>query len=229
MMQINATYDATSFSVARQTFDTAFTFRTSTPQAPTSPDLIEVSDEALQSSRKLESGIASPKDTTLQLVRDLLNLISGTDAEDVEAMPDEQTADATIAGSYEEASLSAGHVSLSLSGTVSTKEGKELGFSLDLSYDHVSLAAQTAQFQAGADEISFSYAGTAADLTSTSFAFTMSAPGDTEATSGRGAFRLNDDVSRVAKEMKPVVKEFMDAAGIRGGWGTMNRFLRSVG
>lgn len=228
-MQINATYDAASLSVARQAFDMVLPLPASAPQAPTSHDLIEVSDEALQSSRRLESGMPAAKETTLQLVRDLLDLISGADVEDVEAMPGEQAAGPSISGSYDEASLSVGHVSLSLSGTVSTKDGKELGFSLDLSYDHAALAAQTSQFKAGADEISFSYAGTAAELTSTSFRFTMSAAGDTGPTSGRGAFKLNDDISSVAKEMKPAVKEFMDAAGIRGGWGTMNRFLRSAG
>jgi len=228
-MQIDASYDATSFSVARQTFETAFTVQASTPQAPTSQDHVEVSDEALASSGKLGTAVPIAKDPTLELIRNLLSAISGTDTKAVEATSGELATGPSIAGSYEEASLSTGHVSLSLSGTVSTKDGKEVGFSLDLSYDHVSLAAQTAQFQAGADEISFSYAGTAAELTSTSFAFTMSAAGDTGAISGRGEFRLNDDISRVAKEMKPAVKEFMDAAGIRGGWGTMNRFLRSIG
>jgi hypothetical protein len=122
-------------------------------------------------------------------------------------------------------------LSLSTSGSVAGKggkEGREVGFSFDLGYHHASFATQSAQLQEGPEGLSLSYAESAAELTSTSMSFTMSQTADSGQAGAKGSLQLNDEVSRIAKEVKPLVKEFLAATGVKGGWGNVNRFLRSV-
>lgn len=168
-MQISTAYSSTSLSLLGQTSQLSTTLKPS--QVPAPRDQVQVSEQALESSRSL---------------------------------------------------------SLSLGGTISTRDGKEVGFNIDLQYDHAALDAQSALVEAGSEGISFSYAGVAAELTSTSFSFTMSAAGDSDPRGGKGSLHLNDEVSSIGKELKPLAKEFMDATGMRGGWGAVNRFLRSM-
>ena len=168
-MQISTAYSSTSLSLLGQTSQLSTTLKPS--QVPAPRDQVQVSEQALESSRSL---------------------------------------------------------SLSLGGTISTRDGKELGFNLDLQYDHAALDAQSALVEAGSEGISISYAGVAAELTSTSFSFTMSATGDSGPMGGKGSLHLNDEVSSIGKELKPLAKEFMDGAGMRGGWGAVNRFLRAI-
>lgn len=121
-------------------------------------------------------------------------------------------------------------LSLALNGSVAGKGGNELGFSLDLQYLQASFAAQSAQVQEDAEGLSLSYAGTAAEVSSTSLGFTLNQAqaGDSASVGAKGAPHLNDEVSRIGKEIKPLVKEFLSAAGVKGGWGELNRFLRTV-
>ena len=168
-MQISTAYSSTSLSLLGQTSQLSTTLKPS--QVPAPRDQVQVSEQALESSRSL---------------------------------------------------------SLSLGGIMSTRDGKELGFNLDLQYDHATLDAQSALVEAGSGGLSLSYAGIAAELTSTSFSFTMSAAGDSGPRGGKGSLHLNDEVSSIGKELKPLAKEFMDATGMRGGWGAVNRFLRSI-
>lgn len=130
--------------------------------------------------------------------------------------------------SYQETELAAESASLSFSGSIATRDGKSVGFDLQLQYDHVAVQQHSATFQSGADGLSLSYQGDAAELTSRSFSFSLSAGADSQAVTGKGVFRLNDEVSHIAKEMKPLVKEFMAATGAHGGWGEVNRLLRST-
>ena len=57
-----------------------------------SRDHLEVSDEALESSRKVGRQAAYGPDMTLQLLRDVLSLLSGRDVEELEATPDDKEA-----------------------------------------------------------------------------------------------------------------------------------------
>ena len=139
------------------------------------------------------------------------------------SLPD--TVEISIDASYQAAALTAQHASLSFDGAISSKNLEETGFSLELQSDRVSFAYESARLQTAPGETSLTSSATAAELRSTSFSFSMS--GETPA-GGKGAFKLNDEVSAIAKQVKPMVKEFMEASGISGGWGVMNRFLRSV-
>ena len=131
----------------------------------------------------------------------------------------------SVDAGYQAAALTTQHASLSFGGAISTNNRETIDFSLELQSDRVSLAYGEARLQATPGETSLTASATAAELRSTSFSFSMS--GETPA-GGKGALKMNDEISAIAKQVKPMVKEFMEAGGIRGGWGVMNRFLRSV-
>lgn len=211
-MKVSSTPNASALPLAAQTLQASASSAKATP-VPTGKDQVTVSDEALASSKKAVEESAAASDTTLQMLGDLLNQITGSTAEQL---------------SYQETDLSAESASLSYSGTIGARDGKEVSFALQLQYDHVSLEQQSATFQAGAEGLSLSYQGNAAELTSRSFSFSLSASADSQAVTGKGVFHLNNEVSQIAKDMKPMVKEFMAATGAHGGWGEVNRLLRST-
>ena len=221
-MQISIEQSSKSFSLSSQWFE--ITVPAAGPAQTEAPkDQVTLSDQALAASAEAAGEGTEPSSPKWQLVHDLLGLITGRDAGEVSLLPDGE-----VSAGWTEATLSSDSVSLAVDGTVSTRDGKTLGFSLDLSYDHAELAAASAGFEAGEGGISLSFAGVAAELTSTSFSFSLTAEGDQGPVTGKGALHLDDEVSKVAKEVKPWAKEFMEASGLHGGWGTINRFLRSL-
>lgn len=222
-MHISAGYNSTSLSLIGQASQTAVSTTSKTALAPAPKDQVEVSKQALESSRKAGRGEAEALTPALQLLGDLVSLVSGGDLEEISELPAGE-----IAAGFQQTSLATESVSLSVGGTISTKDGKELGFAMELQYDHAALDSQAALVETGPGGLSLSYAVVAAELTSTSFSFTMSATGDAAPRGGRGSLHLNDEVSSIGKELKPLAKEFMDATGMRGGWGAVNRFLRSI-
>jgi hypothetical protein len=211
-MQVSTTQGFAAFPLATQAPQASASASAKTAPVPAGKDQVKVSDEALASSRKVAEESAAASDTTLQMLGDLLNRITGSTVEQL---------------SYQETELSSESASLSFSGTLAARDGNEVSFGLELQYDHVSLEQQSATFQAGADGLSLDYQGSAAELTSRSFSFTLAATAQGQSVTGKGSFHLNDEVSTIAKEMKPAVKEFMAATGVRGGWGQVNRLLRS--
>lgn len=119
------------------------------------------------------------------------------------------------------AALVAQSGSLSMSGTASGKKGADLGFSVELDYEHASLATASVQVESDSTGSSVSSQTSAGEATNTNFSFTMMSASEDSA-------HLNDEVSKVSKEIRPEVKEFLSAAGMKGGWGQMNRLLRSI-
>lgn len=221
-MLVSTAYNSTSISLFTHASQASLS-ATKALQAPASRDQVEVSQQALESSRKAGRGETGASEATLQLVDDLLGLVSGREVEEVAATPR-----GGLTGDFRQVSAATESVSLSVSGNISTRDGKELSFTLELQYDHAEFSAQSTSVQAGPEGISLSNAGVAAELESTGFSFTLSAAGDGGKAAGKGVLHLNDEVSRVAGELKPFAKEFMQASGLNGGWGQVNRLLRSV-
>ncbi|GAW67222.1 hypothetical protein GPEL0_01r2934 [Geoanaerobacter pelophilus] len=221
-MQISIEQSSKSLSLSSQWFE--ITVPAAEPAQTEAPkDQVTISDQALAASAEAAGEGAESSNPTWQLLHDMLGLITGREAGEVSLLPSgEVSADTT------EAVLSGESVSLAVSGTLNTKDGKTIGFSLDLSYQHAELSAASAGFKAGEGGISLSFAGVAAELTSTRFSFSLTPDGDQGPVEGKGALHLDDEVSKVAKEVKPWAKEFMEASGLHGGWGKVNRFLRSL-
>ncbi|QWV94503.1 hypothetical protein KP004_04775 [Geomonas oryzisoli] len=212
-MEISTVRNATALPLATQTLQATASASADTKKVPAGKDEVTVSDEALASSRQATADSSAAPDGTLRLLGDLLNQITGSTVQQL---------------SYQETDIAAQSASLSFSGTIATRDGKEVSFGLQLDYDHLSVQQQSATFQSGPDGLSLTYQGDAAELTSRSFSFSLAAGADSQAVTGKGVFHLNDEVSRIAKEMKPAVKEFMAATGAQGGWGQVNRLLRST-
>ncbi len=219
-MQISIEQSSKSLSLSSQWFE--ITVPAAEPAQTEAPkDQVTISDQALAASAEAAGEGAESSNPTWQLLHDMLGVITGREAGEVSLLPE-------VSGESTEAVLSGESVSLAVSGTLSTKDGKTIGFSLDLSYQHAELAAASAGFKAGEGGVSLSFAGVAAELTSTRFSFSLTQEGDQGAVQGKGALHLDDEVSKVAKEVKPWAKEFMEASGLHGGWGKVNRFLRSL-
>jgi hypothetical protein len=219
-MQISIEQSSKSIYLSSQWFD-ATVPAAQAAQTETPKDQVTLSDQALAASAEAAGEGAESSNPMWQLVHDMLGVIAGREAGEVSLLPE-------VSGEYTEAVLSGQSVSLAVNGTLSTKDGKTIGFSLDLSYQHAELAAASAGFEAGEGGVSLSFAGVAAELTSTRFSFSLNQEGDQGAVQGKGALHLDDEVSKVAKEVKPWAKEFMESSGLHGGWGTVNRFLRSL-
>lgn len=120
-----------------------------------------------------------------------------------------------------EAALKFQSASLSLSGTTSGKKGTDIGFSVDLDYQRASFAAESTRIETGTTGGSVTIQRSAAEFRSSDFNFSMESASE-------GSDHLNDEVSQVSKEIKPAIKEFLSAAGVQGGWGQVNRQLRTV-
>mgnify|MGYP001222887573 CR=1 FL=1 len=212
-MEISSSANSTALPLVMQTLKANAAASAVTTPAPVAKDQVQVSDEALQASGKAAEKSADASLSDLRLLGDLLNRVTGSEVQQL---------------SYQETELSSASASLSYSGTIATRDGKELSFGLQIQYEQASLQRQAGTFQADANGLTFSYEADAAELTSRSFSFSLSAGAGSEVVPGKGLFHLNDEVSRIAKEIKPMVKEFMKATGAQGGWGEANRLLRST-
>ncbi|WP_136514547.1 hypothetical protein [Geomonas edaphica] len=212
-MEISPRLNSTTLPLVMQTLASSPSASSAAAPAPPTRDQVQVSDEALAASGKAAEKAAAASDTELRMLGELLSRITGSEVQQV---------------SYQDTELSAASASLSYSGTIATRDGKELGFGLQIQYEQVSMQRQAETFQADGNGLTYSYEADAAEFTSRSFSFTLSAGAEGEAVPGKGLFHLNDEVSRIAKEMKPMVKEFMAATGAHGGWGEANRLLRST-
>ncbi|UFS69301.1 hypothetical protein LPW11_15545 [Geomonas sp. RF6] len=121
-----------------------------------------------------------------------------------------------------EAALLSQSGSLSISGTTSGKKGAgDIDFTLGVGFQRASLSAASTRVEVDSTGATVTSESLSAETNSSSFSFAM-------ASEAGGADHLNDEISKVSKEMKPAVKEFLAAAGMNGGWGQMNRLLRSV-
>lgn len=212
-MEISTAPHSTALPLVTQTLQANVSASALKTPAPATRDQVRVSDEALASSRKAAEETAAAPDAELRMLGDLLGRITGSEVQQL---------------SYRETELSAASASLSFNGTITTRDGKEVGFGLQIQYDQVSLQRRSASFADDANGLMLSYEADAAQLTSRSFSFSLAAGADSQAVPGKGVFHLNDEVSRIAKEMKPMVKEFMEATGAHGAWGEVNRLIRST-
>ena len=142
---------------------------------------------------------------------DLLHRLSGREADNVRLLPAEEEDGAfaplplpvtpgtepATGGSLKQSSVSVEWQSFSFSGTLTTADGRELAFSMELQYAHASMTEQSLSFSNTDGERSFAYSGTAAEITSTSFSFSLAAT-DTDSTraNGFGRFNLGDELAK---------------------------------
>jgi len=96
---------------------------------------------------------------------------------------------------------------------------------------HASASAATLNASSGPDGYNFNYEGSSFDLTSTSFNFSFTAemPDGTDGNGdGSGIFSLKDDLKEIRQAMKPLIKEFLNEAGMSSDKRSVNQLLRAI-
>ena len=122
-MQISTAYSSTSLSLLGQTSQLSTTLKPL--QVPAPRDQVQVSEQALGSSRKAGRGEAQAATPTLQLLGDLVSLASGQDVEGISELPMGE-----IATGFQQMSIATESVSPSLGGTISAREARSLDSTL---------------------------------------------------------------------------------------------------
>jgi hypothetical protein len=248
-MKITAGATATQFSLTQQSLEATVTPQIAAQsQRVSTGDRLDISDEARTHSRKgraahrlQEAHEDQGNRKLLEFLRDLVQALTGSDVKDLLTLPDmaedaerspyfypgrQPSSMPALAAELQQTSVSIEQQSFAFNGTVKTADGQELAFSLELQYTHASFSSQSASFQSGPTGSSFSFAGTAAELTSTSFSFTLATTDQgAEPAQGVGRFNVNDELSAVGKILKPIVNE---AFGEQG-WDETSRMLRTIG
>jgi len=247
-MKITAGATAPQFSVTQQSLEATVTTQIA-PQSQrvSTDDRLDISDEARAHSRKgraahrlQEAHEDQGNRKLIEFLRDLVQALTGSDVKDLLTLPDmaedaerfpyfppgrQPSPQPTLAGELQQTSVSIEQQSFAFNGTVKTADGQELAFSLELQYTHASFSSQSASFQSGPAGSIFSFAGTAAELTSTSFSFTLAATDqEAEGAQGLGRFNLHEELSAVGKALKPLVNDAREEQGRSG----TDRLLRAI-
>jgi hypothetical protein len=219
-MQTETAISASQITFSRQTMEiTAASVTTAARPANAASDRISISDHARHNHnhghhlrqiqrRESEDSQSDPMD---KFLRDLIGMLSGQKVTGLKKTQDDdgeitlpQPQAGTQSLQYQQTSYSAQHLNLSVSGTINTSDGKQLAFSMELNYDHAEFSSQSASLQSGQNGTSFNYSGTAAELTSTSFSFTLAGT-DSGSSGGTGRFQLMHEMKDIFKALKPLV------------------------
>lgn len=244
-LTISTSLQQTQFDYSQLTLNQSTT--SGVLQPPPAPrDRIELSDEARRprdrehSVEHVHKARHDRNDNPLfDFVKNILEQISGAQVRNLQNAPATDATPATTPAppgqqtsfSAQQASLSVETGSLSIDGSITTADGATLSFSLDLQMMHASASASVFNLTSGQSGQNFSFAGSAAELSSTSFSFSLTAdlPDGTPATSnGLGRFNLKDDLKEVRHTLKPLIKEFLKDSGMPSDRNSVNQLLRTI-
>lgn len=221
---------------------------TSVPQLPAPPqqDRIELSDDSRRP-REREHAVGHVRrarhdrnDNPLSdFLKNMLEQITGARIHDLQNAPDSGATPAPASApqelqssfSAQQASVSYEASSLSIGGSITTADGAKLSFDLDLQVMHTSASAGAFSLNSGQNGYEFSFAGSAAELTSTTFSFALTSetPDGTPATgNGVGTFSLKDDLKEVRHALKPLIKEFLHDTGMPSDNRSVNQLLHAI-
>jgi len=212
---------------------------------PTSPrDRIELSDEARRPQGREHSVDHVRKahhersDTSFgDFLKGILEQLTGAQVTDLQNTPAADDAslallqDQQTSFAAQQASLSFESNSLSINGAINTSDGSKVSFALDLQIVHASASAGAFSLNSGPNGYEFDFAGSSAELSSTSFSFSLNAEtpdGIPAGGHGLGNFSLKDELKEVGKVLKPLLKEFLYDAGLPSGGQNVKQLLRAI-
>lgn len=167
------------------------------------------------------------KDIIEQISGSTVHNIQGAPAANNQQVPPTQQSQQT-AVSGQQANLSIEASSFSVDGSITTADGVKLAFSLDLQVIHASVSASAFNLSKGSDGYNFNFSGNSAELTSTSFSFSLAAElpdGSTEPGGGVGTFSLKDNLKEIQHAMKPLIKAFLNESGASSDTQSINQLL----
>jgi len=212
---------------------------------PSSPrDRIELSDEARRprdredSVDHLQRAHHERNDNSLgDFLKGILEQLTGAQVSELLNVPAADVASAAVlqdqqtSMSAQQASLSFESNSLSINGSINTSDGAKVSFALDLQIVHAAANASVFNLNSGPNGYEFDYAGSSAELSSTSFSFSLNAetPDGTPASgSGLGNFSLKDELKDVRRVLKPLLKDFLHDAGMPSDKHSVNQLLHAI-
>lgn len=209
---------------------------------PMTGDRIELSDD---SRRFRESGSAVSKlhpnedgrgdAQFMDFLHNILREVTGSSIRDLQTYrgkQDRHDSTAQFSGlDAQQSTIAVESTNISIGGTIQTADGAELSFSLDLQVTHASFKSEMLSLDNGPNGYQLSYAGAAAELTSTSFTFSLAAAStedDSSGVSGIGSFSLRDGLKELRHVLKPLAKNLFSDAGNSSGWSGVNRLLQTI-
>ena len=214
-------------------------------QMPILKDRIEFSDDARRSRdtehavERLHKGEHEQNSNPLfNFLKEILEKITGTQVNELKTappvssipVPSTQNQLPTLAA--EQSSLAVETSSLSIGGSITTRDGAKFSFALDLQVMHASASSSSFNLSnSPADGYNFNFAGSAAELTSTSFNFSLTTelPDGTPGTAnGLGNFSLKDDLKEVRQTLKPFLEAFLKDSGMPSDKKSVKQLLHAI-
>lgn len=243
-LSINTSFQQSQLDFSQSSFSQVASNNTSA-SLPTAPrDRIELSDEARrpqereQSVDQVRKAHHGRSDTSLgDFLQGILEQLTGAQVADLQNAPAADDDSAALSQNQQasfaaqQASLSFESNSLSINGSINTSDGAKVSFALDLQIVHASASASAFNLNSGPNGYEFDFAGSSAELFSTSFSFSLNAEtpeGTPVSGSGRGNFSLKEELKDVGKVLKPMLKEFLHEAGLPSDRLSVKQLLHAV-
>ncbi len=217
----------------------------SLPSLPVqSKDRVELSDEARRPQDREHSlghvrRVHHDRNDNPQadFLKGILEQLTGAQVSDLQNAPAAGDASAAVPQgqqtslSAQQASLSVENNSLSINGSINTSDGAKVSFALDLQIMHASASAGSFNLNSDPNGYEFNFAGSSAELSSTSFNFSLNAEtpdGTIASSSGQGNFSLKDELKEVRQVLKPLLKDFLHDAGMPSDRRSVSQLLHAI-
>ncbi|MRR07254.1 MAG: hypothetical protein EG828_09985 [Deltaproteobacteria bacterium] len=243
-LTINMSLEQTQLEFRQRTFSQQGTNGPQSSLPSSSQDRVELSDEARRPQER-EPSIGQVRkahhdrndNAVADLLKNILEQITGAQINEVQNAPAVVDPSAMMPQIQEtffavqQANVAIESSSLLINGAINTDDGAKVAFALDLQIMHASASTSAFNLNAGPNGYEFGFAGSSADLTSTSFNFSLTSEtpdGSSASGSGLGNFLLKDELKDIRQALKPLVKEFMHDTGFPSDKRSVNKFLHTI-
>ncbi len=115
----------------------------------------------------------------------------------------------------------------SFSGTISTTDGKAVSFSMELAVDRASFSNQTLGIIDGQNgNIAVNYQGSSAELTSSSFSFSLATEGGP--VNGSGRLLVDQALHDISHAARPLLRDALQQSGMGDMWHDASQLLNAI-
>ena len=243
-LSLNTSLQQSQLDVGQFTLSQQGTTALSTALPASSQDRVELSDEARRSHER-EHSVAHLRgadherqgDLLGDFLKSVLQQITGAKVNDLQSttamgdIPPALSQDQQAAVAAQQANLSFESDSLSINGSINTADGFRVSFALDLQIMHATASTSAFSLDTDPNGYEFNFAGSSAELSSTSFNFSLSADaqdGTPVGAGGLGNFSPKDDLKEVRQVLKPLLKDFLHDVGMPSDRRNVNRLLHAI-
>jgi hypothetical protein len=181
---------------------------------------------------------AGKEQRQLDLLRDILRQITGEEPDKLvkgehrqpQQSPEPQAVvtDAPVSSLTMSASaLEVEQFAFSFAGTIATADGKTVSFSMELAVDRASFSNQTLAIADGQNgALAVNYQGSSAELTSSSFSFSLATEGDP--INGSGRLLVDDALHDISHAARPLLRDALRQSGMGDMWHEASQMLNAI-